>query len=188
MIATRQSRDFTASRRAILADRRTIAPHRSKLLSNWRKKGCSPTALVFQCGERHGREPNLATARVVVAPFLRSWRPAMRKMFPLLAVTVVFSGLTLAFAAEEVTITGDAVCAKCALKEQPKCQNTITTEEGGKKVTYYLTQNAVSKKAHGALKICPATKDAPVKVKAVGTVKEENGKKILTASKIEAAD
>ncbi|SIN78158.1 hypothetical protein SAMN05444166_0812 [Singulisphaera sp. GP187] len=112
----------------------------------------------------------------------------MRKTFPLLAVAVLFSGLTLAWAAEEVTITGDAVCAKCALKETPKCQNTITTEEKGKKVTYYLAKNAESNKAHQSLSICGATKDAPVKVKATGTVKEEEGKKVLTATKIEAAD
>jgi len=112
----------------------------------------------------------------------------MRKMFPLLAVAVLFSGLTLVWAAEEVTITGDAVCAKCALKETPKCQNTITTKEGDKKVTYYLAQNAESKKAHQGLGICSAKKDAPVKVKATGVVKEEEGKKVLTVSKIEAVD
>lgn len=112
----------------------------------------------------------------------------MRKVFPLLAVCVLFSGLTIAIAAEDVTITGDAVCAKCALKETKACQNTITAEEDGKKVTYYLAQNAVSKKAHQGLKICGATKDAPVKVKATGTVKEEDGKKVLTVSKIDAAE
>lgn len=112
----------------------------------------------------------------------------MRKMFPLLAVAVLFSGLTLAWAAEEVTITGDAVCAKCALKETPKCQNTITTDEAGKKVTYYLAPNAVSKKAHQGLGICTAKKDDPIKVKATGTVTEEAGKKVLTASKIDKVD
>ena len=124
------------------------------------------------------------------SPFLplTSWRQTMRKMFPLLAVAVLFSGLSLAWAAEEVTVTGDAVCAKCALKETKSCQNTITAEEGGKKVTYYVTHDAISKKAHGSLGICSAKKDAPVKVKAVGTVKEEDGKKVLTATKIEAVD
>jgi hypothetical protein len=112
----------------------------------------------------------------------------MRKMFPLLAVAVLFSGLTLAWAAEEVTITGDAVCAKCALKETKSCHNTITTEEGGKKVTYYVTHDAISKKAHGGMGICTASKDAPIKVKATGTVKEEEGKKVLTASKLEKVD
>jgi len=112
----------------------------------------------------------------------------MRKVFPLLAVAVLFSGLTLAFAAEEITITGDAVCAKCALKETKTCQNTITVEKDGKKTTYYLEQNKISKAAHSGLKICPATKDAPVKVKATGTVKEEDGKKIFTATKLDPAE
>jgi hypothetical protein len=109
-------------------------------------------------------------------------------MFPLLAVSVLFSGLTIAWAAEEVTLTGDAVCAKCALKETKTCQNTITVEKDGKKTTYYLAANAVSKKAHTGLKICMASTDAPVKVKATGTVKEEDGKQVLTATKIEAAE
>jgi hypothetical protein len=112
----------------------------------------------------------------------------MRKLFSLLAVSVLFSGVGLALAAEEKTITGDAVCAKCALKETKTCQNTVTTEEGGKKVTYYLEQNAVSKKAHGGLGICTASKDAPIKVKVTGTVKEEDGKKVLTPTKVEKAD
>ena len=103
----------------------------------------------------------------------------MRKMFPLLSVTVLFSGLTLVWAAEEKTITGEGQCAKCALKETKKCQNAIVTEEDGKKVTYYLVHNAVSKKFHK--NICQETK----KIKATGEVKEENGKKVLTASKIE---
>src|SRR5262245_41816064 len=109
----------------------------------------------------------------------------MRKLLYLLGVGVIISGV--AFAAEEVTITGDAVCAKCALKETPKCQNTITATTDGKKTTYYLAANAVSKKAHGALGICTASKDAPVKVKATGTVSEEDGKKVLTVSKIDKA-
>ena len=56
------------------------------------------------------------------------------------------------------------------------------TDEGGKKVTYYLEQNAVSKKFHS--NICKAKK----KVKATGTVEEKDGKKVLTASKIELVE
>src|SRR5829696_8650570 len=100
----------------------------------------------------------------------------MRRMLPLLGVTVLFSGLTLVIAAEQITITGDAVCAKCALKETKSCQNTITTDDGGKKVTYYRVHDKVSKKAHGGLGICTASKDDPIKVKATGEAKEEEGK------------
>ena len=112
----------------------------------------------------------------------------MRKLFPLLAVSFVFSGL-LVWAAAEKTITGDAVCAKCALKETAKCQNTITTDDGGKKVTYYLKNNEFFKAAHSPLGICGAKKDSPVKVTATGEVSEEDGKMVLTPTKpLKAAD
>ena len=83
---------------------------------------------------------------------------------------------------EKVTITGEGKCAKCSLKEADKCQNVISVEEGGKKVNYYLTQNKVSKEFHENL--CKESK----KVTATGTVKEVDGKKEFTASKIELAD
>lgn len=87
-----------------------------------------------------------------------------------------------AFAADkEVTITGLGQCAKCALHETDKCQNTIQTEEHGKKVIYYLTENDTSKEFHD--NICKKSE----KVTATGTVSEKDGKKILTVSKIEAA-
>ena len=87
-----------------------------------------------------------------------------------------------AFAAEkEITITGEAKCAKCALHETDKCQNVIETKEDGKTVTYYLTQNDTSKDFHE--NVCKK----PEKVTATGKVSEEKGKKILTISKIHAA-
>jgi|SRR6185312_1660371 len=87
-----------------------------------------------------------------------------------------------AFAADkEVTITGEGKCAKCALHETKECQTAIQTEENGQKVTYYLAQNDTSKDFHD--NICKKSE----KVTATGTLKEEDGKKILTASKIEAA-
>jgi hypothetical protein len=106
----------------------------------------------------------------------------MRKLFPLLSMAIVSMGVTLAWAAADVTVTGEGQCAKCSLKETKACQNAIVTEEGGKKVTYYLAPNAVSKKFHS--NICQTTK----KVTATGSVKEEDGKKVLTASKIELAE
>ena len=81
-----------------------------------------------------------------------------------------------------VTITGEGACAKCSLKKTDTCQNTITTEKDGKKVTYYLTQNAVSKKFHD--QICKA--DA--KITATGTVKEKEGTLELTPTKIEKVE
>ena len=116
-------------------------------------------------------------------PFLVQFlEMAMRKLFPLLSMAIVSMGVTLAVAAAEVTITGEGQCAKCSLKETKGCQNAIVAEEDGKKVTYYLKHNAVSKKFHG--NICQETK----KIKATGEVKEEDGKKVLTPTKIELAD
>ncbi len=103
----------------------------------------------------------------------------MRKLFPLLAVAFLCS-VALAVAAEVKTITGDAVCAKCALGESKKCQNTVTTTEDGKKVTYYLINNKFFGPAHKSLGICTADKAAGVKVKATGEVAEKDGKMTLT--------
>jgi Family of unknown function (DUF6370) len=106
----------------------------------------------------------------------------MRKLFPLLSVTLLSSGLTLVWAVEEKTITGEGQCAKCSLKETKSCQNAIVTEEGGQKVTYYLAKNPVSKAFHKT--ICQDIKT----VKATGDVKEEDGKKVLTATTIEVVE
>ena len=92
---------------------------------------------------------------------------------------------TPAFAAEkpkERTITGEAKCAKCMLKETDKCQTVIQAEnKKGKTITYYLTDNDVSKAFHQ--NVCKETK----KVTATGTVKKVNGKSEFTVSKIELA-
>lgn len=84
--------------------------------------------------------------------------------------------------AKEVTLKGEAKCAMCALKESDKCQTVIQTEaKNGKKVTYYLADNEVAKGFHE--NVCKGAK----KVVATGTVKKVEGKRQLTASKIELA-
>jgi hypothetical protein len=85
-----------------------------------------------------------------------------------------------ASAGKEKTITGEAKCAKCALNEGDKCQTVIQVEnKKGKKVTYYVVDNDVSKPFHH--NVCKGSK----KVKATGTVKKEDGKMEFTATKIE---
>jgi hypothetical protein len=81
--------------------------------------------------------------------------------------------------AAEVTVTGDAACGKCVLKETKECQIVLKAKEGEKTVTYYFVDNDVSKKFHDSV-----SKEAK-KATATGTVKEEDGKKLLTATKIE---
>jgi hypothetical protein len=107
----------------------------------------------------------------------------MKKIASIIAIaTLVAVGLVSTVRAgekQEITITGEGKCAKCALHEGEKCQTVIQTQEDGKTVTYYVKENKVSKAFHE--KVCQATE----KVTATGTVKEHEGKKVITVSKIE---
>ena len=103
-----------------------------------------------------------------------------------IAGLLLFAIATPTFAAEKekdktVTITGEGKCGKCALHETEKCQNVIQVEKNGKKTTYYLAQNEMSKAFHENL--CKESK----KVTATGTVKKEDNKRVLTVTKIELA-
>jgi hypothetical protein len=66
-------------------------------------------------------------------------------------------------------------------EEERICPPDTETKEEGKTVKYYVAKNDVSENFHED--VCEATK----KVKATGTVKEVDGKKELTASKITLA-
>jgi hypothetical protein len=106
------------------------------------------------------------------------------------AVGVVFSGVSALMASDDkkVTVTGDGMCAKCALKETTSCQNVVIEDKDGKKTTYYLKHEGVSKKNHASMGFCMASKDNPVKVKATGTVEEVDGKQVMTAEKLEKVE
>lgn len=112
----------------------------------------------------------------------------MKTTYTLLAGIVGLFILALAapsFAAEnkatskEVTITGEAMCAMCALKQSDKCQTVIQVQKGDKTLSYYLADNDVSKSFHK--NICKETKKAT----ATGTVQKVDGKLELTATEIE---
>ncbi|HEU5119036.1 MAG TPA: DUF6370 family protein [Isosphaeraceae bacterium] len=107
----------------------------------------------------------------------------MRKLIPMLAVAVLFSGVTLVIAAEK-TIKGTAECAKCTLKETKQCQTAVKVEEGGKTVTYYLTQTAAAKKFHK--NICPP--GSSKKVEVTGDAKEVDGKQVIEPETIEIVE
>ena len=77
--------------------------------------------------------------------------------------------------------TGEGKCAKCALKETDKCQNVVVVNEDGKDVTYYLADNKVAKDYHK--NVCTKT----TKTTVTGDLEEKDGKKVITASKIEKA-
>jgi Family of unknown function (DUF6370) len=117
----------------------------------------------------------------------------MRKILMLAAVGVLFSGLGLLRADDKdkkkETIKGDALCGKCALKEEKTCMNVVTVTKDGKKTKYYLTKNEFFKDAHSGLGICTASKDSPVKVEVTGTVEKKGDKLVMTpTSKIKALD
>jgi hypothetical protein len=103
-------------------------------------------------------------------------------LFVAVTSLLLFATASPARADEETKISGEAKCAKCALKQADKCQTVIESEKDGKKVSYYLADNDVAKKFHK--NVCQEAK----KVTAVGTVKEVDGKQQLTVTKIELAE
>ncbi len=113
----------------------------------------------------------------------------MRIGFSVVAVTALLIVISWAQADDgtPVTITGDGVCANCTLKEAKVCQNVVLVQEAGKVVKYYLAKNRVAAEYHEDSGICSATKAQPVTTTVVGTVKEEGGKTVLNATKIDVA-
>jgi hypothetical protein len=106
-----------------------------------------------------------------------------KKIVSLFAFCVVLSlsmSLAKAAAPAEVTLKGTMKCAKCSLKLQDKCQDVLVVTEDGKEVNYFLKDNKEAKGFHK--EICKADKE---NVTVTGTVSEKDGKKILTATKIE---
>lgn len=91
---------------------------------------------------------------------------------------LVVSAPILAGKGEEVTLTGRIACAKCELNKSSNCQTVIVVNEDGKDVLYYL--DAKSGKANHEA-VCQGGKDGSV----TGTVSEKDGKKFITASKVE---
>lgn len=91
----------------------------------------------------------------------------------------------------EVTLQGDLTCAKCGLHESSTCQSVLVVKNDGRgekaakgekaeKDTqyYYLASNAVADAQHE--KVCGGS----VPVTITGVVKEEGGRKVLTASTV----
>ena len=94
-----------------------------------------------------------------------------------LALALVLGLMAAANAADETTVTGKVVCAKCSLKkaDAAKCQDVLVADGA----EYYVEKNDVAKKfGH----VCQGEKAATV----IGTVAEKDGKKWITPSKMEA--
>ena len=96
---------------------------------------------------------------------------------------IALGGLAVAaraFAADELTLKGEMVCAKCYLNkpDAKECQDVLLVKDArGATTEYYITKNKVSQESGEA---CTQTIPAVV----VGTVSEKDGRKWLTASKI----
>ena len=104
----------------------------------------------------------------------------MKKYIATLLAGIALTTVALAADNKDITITGSMVCAKCTLHETTSCQNVVQVMEDGKTVNYYLKQNDVSKAAHEP--ICGGSSE---KVTVTGTVKEKDGKKTMTPTKID---
>ena len=96
----------------------------------------------------------------------------------LLACTMLLTRTARA-ADETRTINGEAMCAKCELQLQDKCQTVIQVKEGDKTVNYYLAANDIAKAFH------PTVCHEPAQVTATGTVATVEGKQVLTVTSIE---
>lgn len=80
---------------------------------------------------------------------------------------------------DEKTLTGTITCAKCDLGVESKCATVIKVKgDDGKDVVYYFDQKS-DKANHG--KICKSPKEGTVH----GTVTEKDGKKWVSATKVE---
>ncbi len=97
-----------------------------------------------------------------------------------LLIVIGFAGITRA---EESKLKGTLTCGKCSLKVTTECQNILVVKDGDKSVNYYLTANELSKGNHGA--VCHGPKE---NVTVTGAVEEKDGKKWITATKIEGLE
>lgn len=101
----------------------------------------------------------------------------LAKLVLALALVVGFVG---AATADEATLTGNVMCAKCTLKkaDATKCQDVLVVKDGDKTTEYYVEKNAVAEKfGH----VCKDEKPAVV----TGAVTEKDGKKWIAPSKME---
>jgi hypothetical protein len=109
----------------------------------------------------------------------------MRKALVMVAALAVLVTLTFAVKADdakkEVTLKGKMVCGKCTLKVCDACTNVLQVKEKDKTVDYFIKDKGNKETYH---KGC-CKPDSSQDVEVTGTVAEKDGKKWLTASKVD---
>jgi Family of unknown function (DUF6370) len=108
------------------------------------------------------------------------------KILLLLAAGLFVASLApraLADDTNQVTLTGLMVCGKCKLHITKECQNVLQVEQNGTNVNYFLVMNPVSKDFHD--NICGNDGE---KTTVTGTVDEQDGKEVMTPTKITPVD
>jgi hypothetical protein len=88
--------------------------------------------------------------------------------------------------AKPVTFSGEAVCAKCILKQTEDCQIALRITTGGLPLAYFLEPNEVSKQLEARLSekginCC----ETPAPVTVTGTVRQVDGRPLITASRLD---
>jgi hypothetical protein len=104
----------------------------------------------------------------------------MRNLVIAALAVVLFAGVTAGVFAEEQTLTGSVMCAKCTLKEPgaKSCQDVLVVKSGTVTKEYYVTKNEVlTKFGH----TCTGEKAVVV----TGTVTEKDGKMWITPTRID---
>lgn len=99
-----------------------------------------------------------------------------------LALALVVGFVAAASAGDETTVNGKIMCAKCTLKkaDAKECQDVLVAKDAaGQTAEYYIEKNEIAK-AYGHT--CQGEKPAVV----TGKVTEKDGKKWISATKMEA--
>ncbi len=96
-------------------------------------------------------------------------------------LTIIALGLAPAVFAADQKLEGEALCAKCQLKEADKCRAAVQIKTADGKTETYLSElnDEKSKELHS--EICKGAKPATVE----GTVTEKDGKKVIKITKFE---
>jgi len=105
----------------------------------------------------------------------------MRRIAPAVALLLALAFAGAAFA-QEVTLEGKVVCARCTLKKPDahECQNVLLVPDAaaGKDAEYYVASNDV---AEDFGEVCTST----IKATVTGVVSEKDGRKWITPSRMD---